>query len=293
MKSGFVTIAGKPNVGKSTLINTLLSEKIAIVSEKPETTRDSIKGILTTKDSQTIFIDTPGIHKPHLLLGKIMVRKASSSLHEADLVLYVAELTSGLSREDFQIVELIRDAKKPAIAVINKIDLVSKSRLLPLIAELKDRYDFIDFIPLSALKGDNIQLLKDKILESLPEGEMYYPDDQITDKDEKFQAAEIIREKILSLTREEIPHSVAVVIEEFTERQNKDIMDIDAVIYVERDSQKGIIVGKKGGMTKDIATQSRLELEEKLGKKVFLRVWVKVLKNWRRDPMSLRRLGVG
>ncbi|MFH1868034.1 MAG: GTPase Era [Candidatus Omnitrophota bacterium] len=291
-KSGFVTIVGKPNVGKSTLINSLVNKKIAIVSKRPETTRANIQGILTTKDSQIIFIDTPGIHKPHLLLGKVMVRKASFSLLEADLVLFMVELTTGLEREDLQIVDLIIDAKKPAILIINKIDLVSKSRLLPMIDELKDLYDFIDFIPISALTGDNINLLKERVSGLLSKGDSYYPDDQITDKDDKFQAAEIIREKILLLTREEVPHSVAVVIDTLTRRQDKDILDIEATIFVERDSQKGIIVGKKGSMAKDIASRSRLELEDLLGMKVFLKIWVKVLKNWRKDHRSLKRLGL-
>lgn len=292
-KSGFVAIIGKPNVGKSTILNTLLRQKLAIISEKPETTRDNIQGILTTDEVQAVFIDTPGIHRPHLLFGKYIVKKAKSSLFDADLLLFVVELTTGLSNEDFLIIDLIKDVKKPTIVLINKIDLVSKGRILPLIDEIKGYYNFLDFIPISALKGDNMQLLKEKVLESLPEGEKYYPDEQITDKDEIFQAQEIIREKVLSCTREEVPHSAAVRVEKFSLRQNKDIIDIDAIIYVERDSQKGIIVGKKGNMAKRIATLSRQELEEKFKKKVFLRIWAKVLKNWRKDPRSLKLLGMG
>jgi len=289
-KSGFVAIIGKPNVGKSTILNAFLRQKIAIVSEKPETTRDNIQGILTTEQAQIIFVDTPGIHRPHLLLGKSMVKKAKSSLLDTDLLLFVIDLASGLRSEDFLIIDLIRDVGKPAIAVINKIDRVSKKNILPIIDELKNRYGFLDFIPISAIEDDNIELLKGKILENLQAGEVYYPDGQVTDKNEIFQTSEIIREKVLSNTRQEVPHSVAVKIEKFSHRQDKDILDIEAIIYVERDSQKGIVVGKKGSMTKTIAVSSRQELEEIFKKKVFLQVWVKVLKDWRRDPKMIRFL---
>jgi GTP-binding protein Era len=291
-KSGFIGIIGKSNVGKSTILNTLLKKKIAIVSKKPETTRDTIIGIMTTKTEQAVFIDTPGIHKPHLLLGKLMVKKAKSTLSDADLLLFVVELTTGLREEDYLIIDLIKESKKQTLAVINKIDIVSKSKMLPIIDELKDLYNFLDFIPISALKGDGLVLLKDKILKYLPCGEKYYPDSQIADKDEKFQTAEIIREKALELTRHEVPHSIAVVVENMSERKDKEILDIDATIYVERDSQKAILIGHKGIMAKEISTLSRLELEEKFGKKVFLRIWVKVLKNWRKDPGSLKKLGI-
>jgi len=289
-KSGFVAIIGKPNVGKSTILNAFLRQKIAIVSEKPETTRDNIQGILTTEQAQIIFVDTPGIHRPHLLLGKSMVKKAKSSLLDTDLLLFVIDLASGLRSEDFMIIDLIRDVGKPAIAVINKIDRASKKNILPIIDELKNRYGFLDFIPISAIEDDNIELLKGKILENLQAGEVYYPDGQVTDKNEIFQTSEIIREKVLSNTRQEVPHSVAVKIEKFSHRQDKDILDIEAIIYVERDSQKGIVVGKKGSMTKTIAVSSRQELEEIFKKKVFLQVWVKVLKDWRRDPKMIRFL---
>jgi len=291
-KSGFVAIIGKPNVGKSTILNAFLRQKIAIVSEKPETTRDNIQGILTTEQAQIIFVDTPGIHRPHLLLGKSMVKKAKSSLLDTDLLLFVIDLASGLRSEDFMIIDLIRDVGKPAIAVINKIDRASKKNILPIIDELKNRYGFLDFIPISAIEDDNIELLKGKILENLQAGEVYYPDGQVTDKNEIFQTSEIIREKVLSNTRQEVPHSVAVKIEKFSHRQDKDILDIEAIIYVERDSQKGIIVGKKGSMTKTIAVSSRQELEEIFKKKVFLQVWVKVLKDWRKDPKMIRFLEI-
>jgi len=290
-KSGFVAIIGKPNVGKSTLLNTLIDTKVAIVSSKPETTRDNIHGVLTTPSGQAVFVDTPGIHKPHLLLGKVMVNKAESVLPDGDLILYVSELGSGITEADSIILELIKEAKKPTIALINKIDLVSKSRMLPLIQKLQSYYDFLEYIGISALNNDGIEILKDLIFKYLPSGEMYYPDTAITNKSDLFFTSEIIREKVLHLTREEVPHSIAVKIEKFEQRESKDILDIEATIYVERDSQKGIIVGKKGLMAKEIGTLSRQELQEKFKKKIFLRIWVKVLKNWRKDPRSVKEFG--
>jgi GTP-binding protein Era len=292
MRSGFVTVLGKPNAGKSTLVNTLLDSKIAIVSSKPETTRDNIQGILTTEKAQVIFIDTPGIHRPHMLLGKLMVRRAESSIDGADIIIFLTELTSGLQDADYQILETIKRSKIPVILAINKIDAVSKSRLLPFIDQIKDMHEFLDIIPISAIQGDNIPLLLSRVSERLPEGPEFYARTQITDKDEVFQASEIIREKVLELTRQEVPHSVAVNIESFQKRKHKNILDIEATIYVERDSQRGIIVGKKGLMMKEIGTLSRKELELLFNIKVFLKLWVKVLKNWRKDPISLKKLGM-
>jgi GTP-binding protein Era len=287
-RSGFVAIIGKPNVGKSTILNSLVSRKIAIVSDKPETTRENIHGIFNIEDAQVVFIDTPGIHKPHFLLGKEMVKKAKSSLYEADILLFVVDLTSGLREPDLLILDLIKEARKPAIAVINKIDKTSKAEILPLIDALKGHYDFTEFIPISAANGDNMVLLKEKVLNSLPQGHRYYTDDRVTDKSEKFQAQEIIREKALLFTRDELPHSIAVGIEAIKDTDT--IKRIDAVIYVERDSQKGIIIGHNGSMIKKISTLSRLELEELFKKKIFLCLWVKVLKNWRKDPRCLKLL---
>ncbi|MFC1807613.1 GTPase Era [Candidatus Omnitrophota bacterium] len=291
-RSGFIAIIGKPNVGKSTLLNSLLDKKIVIVSNKPETTRESVKGILTTKDTQVVFVDTPGIHKPHLLLGKVMVDKAREALFDADLLLFMVELTSGLSDKDHMILDMIKSAGKPAIVVINKIDAAKKAGILKIIDDLKSAYGFLDYIPISALNKDNIILLTNTIKANLPLGDQYYPESQITDRQDEFQVAEIIREKILALTKQEVPHSVAVVIETLSKRDNKDILDIEAMVYVERESQKAIIIGSKGEMMKEIATLSRIELEEKFGVKVFLKTWVKVLKNWRKDPNMLKRLGV-
>jgi len=290
-KSGFVAIIGRPNVGKSTLLNKLLNKKVAIVSSKPETTRDNIHGILTTEDAQAVFIDTPGIHKPHLLLGKVMVHRAESILLDGDIILYITELGSGLTESDRVILGHIKDANKPTIAVINKIDLVSKSRILPLINELKSHYDFLEYIGISALEDDGVDILKDSILKNLPEGEKYYPGGEVTNKSDEFHVSEVIREKVLQLTKEEVPHSIAVKVESLVLRESKDIIDIEATIYVERDSQKGIIVGKKGAMAKEISTLSRQELEEKFGKKIFIRTWVKVLKNWRKSPRFVKEFG--
>ena len=291
-KTGFVAIIGKPNAGKSTLINSFLDKKIAIVSSKPETTRDSIQGIVTTDEGQVIFVDTPGIHKPHLLLGRIMVNKASNSILGADAVVFITDASSGLSEADYIIVERIKEAQKPTIVAINKIDAVSKSKILPIIDRLKDEYPFKDFIPISALRHENLELLQKSVIDMLPEGVKLYNNGEITDKDDVFISSEIIREKALSLTKEEVPHSLAVVIENFSKRSENGILDISAVIYVERDSQKGILIGQKGSMIKEISTLSRKELEERFGEKIFLNVLVKVLKNWRRSEHALKRLGI-
>jgi GTPase len=294
-KSGFVCIAGKPNVGKSTLLNTFIKKKIAIVSDKPETTRDNILGISTQSNSQIVFIDTPGMHKPHLLLGKIMLNKASNSLLAADIILFLVDTSSGVSAADHIVLHKIKEAEKPAIVLINKIDASSKSKILPIIDALKDEYPFYDFIPISALTGENVELVREKILELLPDGHKNYQDGQITDKSDIFLASEIIREKALFSTRDEVPHSLAVTIEKFSRRKDKDkdILDIDAIIYVERDSQKGILVGEKGSMVKKITMLSRKELEDRFQLKVSLQLWIKVMLNWRKNEHAIKKLGIG
>lgn len=291
-KSGFVCIAGKPNAGKSTLINSFLQKKIAIVSNKPETTRDNIRGILTNDQGQVVFVDTPGIHRPHLLLGKMMVNKASDSILDADAVIFIVDAASGLSEADNIVLEKIKEAQKPAIVAINKIDSVSKSKILPIIDTLKDQYPFKDFIPISALMHENIELLQQSVSGMLPEGEKLYLDGEITDKDDRFISAEIIREKALSLTKEEVPHSLAVVIERFSRNKEENSLDIGAVIYVERESQKGIMIGQKGSMIKKISTLGRKELKERFGEKVFLEILVKVLQNWRKSEHAIKTLGI-
>ena len=290
-KSGYVAIIGKPNVGKSTILNYLVGEKVAIVTKKPETTRDKILGILTREDAQIILLDTPGIHKPRNLLGKNMTRLAKESLLEVDLVVFVLDLTSGITDEDEIIFNLLRDSKKPSILLVNKVDLVSKSLALPLIDEASKIYDFKEIIPASATKGDNMDTLLNKIIEYLPEGPKYFSEEQFTDKTERFMVGEIVREKALELTREEIPYSIAVLVEEFKERAKKKLIYIRATIFVEKDSQKKILIGHKGQMLKVIGEAARKDIEKFLGKHVYLDLWVKVYENWRKDPQALKVLG--
>lgn len=289
-KSGFVAIIGRPNVGKSTILNYLVGEKVAIVTDKPETTRDKIQGILTRPDGQVIFVDTPGIHKPINLLGKRITQIAKDSLLEVDMIIFVLDVTRGITPEDKIIFGLIEEAKKPAILVINKVDTRSKSLALPLIEESSSMYDFKEIIPTSATKGDNMDVLLRKIIAYLPEGPKYFDDDQFTDKTERFMAGEIIRQKALEWTRQEVPHSLAVLVEEFKERR-RDTLYLRATIFVERQSQKKILVGRNGQMLKEIGREARKEIEGFLKKHAYLELWVKVYENWRKDPAALKMLG--
>ena len=290
-KAGKVAIIGRPNVGKSTLLNVLVREKICIVSEKPETTRDNIHGIISGKDFQVAFIDTPGIHRPKNLLGKLMVRKAQASATETDLNIILIDAQSGITKEDIEIFHLISD--KLNLLIVNKIDKIDRRHLLPIIEKAR-KFNFKEIIPISALKKNGTDIVFNKILEYLPEGFPFFPDDQLTDKNERFIAQEIIREKTLEITYQEVPHSIAVVVEEMKEkkdRENKDIVYIRANIYCEKTSQKGIIIGKDGKMLKRIGEVSRKDIENFLQKKVFLDLWVKVYENWRKDPFALKNLG--
>jgi len=289
-KSGFAAIIGRPNVGKSTVLNRLVGEKIAIVTQKPETTRNKIQGILTRPDAQVIFVDTPGIHKPKNLLGKQITQVAKDTLLEVDLIIFIIDVTKGITPEDELIFNLVKAAKKPAILLINKIDLRSKSLALPLIEEAAKLYNFKEIIPTSASNGDNMDALLEKVIEYLPEGPKYFPDEQYTDKNEKFMVGEIVREKTLELTREEVPHSVAVLVEEFAERPKK-LVYIRAVIYVERSSQRKIIIGQKGQMLKLIGEAARRDIQKFLNRHAYLELWVKVHENWRKDPAALKMLG--
>lgn len=290
-KSGYVAIIGKPNVGKSAILNYLVGEKVAIVTERPETTRDKISGILTRDDAQIIFVDTPGIHKPRNLLGKHMTRLAKESLLEVDLVVFILDITSGITNEDKIIFNLLKDAKKPAMLLINKVDLVSKSLALPLIDEASKSYDFKEIIPTSATNGDNMDVLLNKIIECLPKGPKYFSDEQYTDKTERFMVSEMVREKALELTHQEVPHSIAVLVEEFKERPKKKLIYIRATIFVERHSQKKIIIGHRGQMLKNIGEAARKDMEDFLKKRIYLDLWVKVYENWRKDPQALKMLG--
>lgn len=288
-RSGYVSIIGCPNVGKSTLLNSILGEKIAIVTSKPQTTRNRIIGIKTLTNAQIIFIDTPGIHKPRHKLGEKMVKTAIESLKEVDLILFMVEPQEP-KMEEIEIVDLLKKINIPVFLLINKIDTIKKPNLLILIEHFSKLYPFKEIIPISAVKYDGIDLLLQKIYDYLPSGPKYYPDDLLTDQLERFMVSEIIREKIMNLTEEEIPHSVAVEVSEWKERENG-LISIRCNIYVEREGQKAIIIGKKGTMLKSIGTSARLEIERLLNTKVFLELWVKVRKNWRNDNQLLKELG--
>ena len=288
-KSGFIAIIGRPNVGKSTLMNCLLGEKISIISDKPQTTRNRIRGILTLPDAQLVFLDTPGIHKPLHKMNEIMVKTALGTYGEVDVIMLLVEATERPGAGDKFIIETLSKIKTPVFLVINKVDLIAKERLLPLMQELSGLYPFAEIIPVSALKQDLGGLL-DAILKRLPKGPKYFPDDQLTDQPERFVVTEIIREKIFELTKEEIPYSTAVVIEQMKEEPN--LTSIHAMIYVDRDSQKGIVIGKNGALLKEIGTRARLDAEKLLGVKVFLQLWVKVKKGWRDDDHMLRNVGI-
>lgn len=291
MKSGYVTIVGKPNVGKSTVLNYLLGEELAIVASKPETTRDRLLGVLTTEQGQVNFIDTPGMHIPHTLLGRHMVREAKEALEEADLVIAIIDAKRQLDKNDLALFDAIKMSERPSIVLINKVDLVDKRFVLPLIEECSKRGIFKDFIPISAKTGDNMKILLPKIFELLPQGPKFFPDDYLTDKPQRFFISEFIRQQVLNLTIEEVPHSVAVLVEEVKKRHKKDVTYVQATIFVERPTQKAIIIGKRGQMLKNIGEAARIKIEEQVGTKVFLQLWVKVYKNWRHDPNALKMLG--
>lgn len=289
-RSGFVSIVGRPNAGKSTLLNAILGEKISIVSPKPQTTRNSIRGVNNRPASQIIFVDTPGIHRATGLLNEFMVKTAMSSLEDVDAVLYLVEADRTISEDDrFIITEGFRALSTPVVLVVNKVDKVDKAAILPLIESYTALYDFAEVVPVSALKGDGVELLVEVTERLLPEGPKYFPDDIVTDQPERFIAAEIVREKVFLLTRQEIPYSVAVVVEEFKETEG--LISISAAVNVERDSQKGIVIGKGGSMLKKIGTAARKDIEALLGVKVYLKLFVRVQKDWTRSPGALKEFG--
>jgi GTP-binding protein Era len=288
-RSGYVSIVGRPNVGKSTLLNVLLGQKIAIVSARPQTTRNRILGIKNLEKAQIIFIDTPGIHTPKNLLGKAMMRSAREVMEEIDLVVLVTGADS-LMKQDASLIGYLGKIEKPVFLVINKVDLVRPPELLPAIDAYRKLFPFMEIIPVSALKGEGVDLLLEKILSYLPEGPKYYPDEIVTDQVERFMTAEIIREKIMGKTTEEVPYAVAVEVLNWDEREDG-LVSIGANIYVEREGQKGIIIGEKGKMLKAIGTLARRDIERLLGTRVFLQLWVKVKKGWRDDKKVLNELG--
>mgnify|MGYP001157715510 FL=1 len=289
--SGFAAIVGRPNVGKSTLTNHLIGEKIAIMSDRPQTTRNKIMCIMNTDNAQIMFLDTPGIHKPHHKLGEYMVRTAESTLKEVDVIMFVVDASEKRGAGEEYITELLQKVKTPVILVVNKIDkLQDKDKLFRIIDSYSKTYDFAAIVPVSALEDEEFSGLVAEITKHLPEGPAYFPDDMITDQPERVIAAEMIREKILLLTRDEIPHSIAVEVEEFKERDNDDVY-IRATIFVERDSQKGIVIGAKGSLLKKIGQQARADIEGLLGCKVFLDLWVKVKADWRNKDKALKQFG--
>lgn len=289
-KSGFVAVIGRPNVGKSTLINSLIGQKIAIMSDKPQTTRNKILCVLTQEDAQILFIDTPGIHKPKHKLGEYMVNAAESTLKEVDVILFVVDASEDLGAGELYILERLKATNKPVFLVVNKVDKIAQQQVLPIISRYADKHDFAAALPISAKESTNLDLLVTEIKKHLEEGPQYYPEDMITDQPERLVAAELIREKVLHLTREEIPHAIAVEIEEMVTRKNEDVY-IRATIYVERDSQKGIVIGAKGALLKEIGLLARTDIENLLGSKVYLDLWVKVKKDWRNRDSVLRGLG--
>jgi len=289
-KSGFVSIIGRPNTGKSTLLNSILGEKVVIVSEKPQTTRNRIRGIKNMENAQIIFLDTPGIHKAKGHLNEFMVKEAMSALEDMDIIIYLVEATGKIKDELF-IIESLKRVRCPVLLGINKIDMVRKDSILPLMDEYSSLYPFREIIPLSARKGEGMDELFRCIVELLPEGPKYFTEDILTDQTERFVVAEIVREKVFELTREEIPYSTAVIVERFKENPGKRIISISATINVERDSQKGIIIGKGGAMLKEIGTRARIDIERLLGTKVYLELFVKVVKDWTKNEKMLKEFG--
>lgn len=289
-KSGFVSIVGRPNVGKSTLLNRIVGQKIAIMSDKAQTTRNKIQGIYTTPESQIVFIDTPGIHKPKHRLGDFMVDSAFSAFREVDVILFMVNIAEKRGPGDNFIMERLKTVKSPVFLVLNKIDKIHPDQLLPIIEDYRSLVDFEQVIPISAAEGNNVDTLLTEVTKYLPEGPQFYPDDQVTDHPEYFIISELIREKVLELTREEVPHSVAVVVESM-KRNELGKVQVHAAIIVERSSQKGIIIGKGGKMLKDIGIRARRDIEVLLGDKIYLDLWVKVQKDWRDRQTSLQDYG--
>ena len=287
--SGFVSILGRPNVGKSTLLNKMLGTKVAIVSDKPQTTRTTIQGVLTEPGAQVVFLDTPGIHRPDTTINRKLAQDVAGALEGRDLFLFMADCRKRIAIEDERAVELLARVKTPTLLVLNKIDLLKdKARMLPVIEQYGKLAKFEDFLPVSALTGDGLNELKAAIISRLPEGPNYFPEDEITDQPERFFVAEVIREKVLLITRQEVPHSVMVELEQWEESGR--LLKVSAAILVEKGGQKGIVIGAKGARLKQIGTEARLELEEALDRRIYLELFVKVRKGWREKPAFLREI---
>ena len=289
--SGFVSLIRRPNVGKSTLMNCLIGEKIAITSHKPQTTRHKITTILTKDDFQCVFLDTPGIHKAKSKLGEYMVRSAETTFNEVDLVLMLIEPTTEVGPQDQYVLERIKNVKTPVVLVINKIDTVERDTLLEVITTYNKLHNFAEIVPISAMKDRNTDELLNVIKKYLPEGPQYFPGDMVTDQPERQIASEIIREKALYLLQDEVPHGIAVEIMSMKKRPDQDIVDVQATIYCERDSHKGIIIGKQGSMLKRIGSTARYDMQRLLGSPIYLQIWVKVKKDWRDSDFLLKNFG--
>ncbi|MDW3946149.1 GTPase Era [Staphylococcus saprophyticus] len=289
-KSGFISIIGRPNVGKSTFVNRVIGHKIAIMSDKAQTTRNKIQGVMTQEDAQIIFLDTPGIHKPKHKLGDYMMRVATNTLSEIDAIMFMVNVNEDIGRGDEYIMDMLKTIKTPVFLVLNKIDLVHSDELMPRIEKYKKYMDFTEIVPISALEGLNVDHFINVIKSYLPEGPKYYPDDQISDHPEQFVVGELIREKILHLTSEEIPHAIGVNVDRMI-KEDEDRVRIEATIYVERDSQKGIVIGKGGKKLKEVGKRARQDIERLLGSKVYLELWVKVQKDWRNKVNFIRQMG--
>jgi len=290
-KTGFATLIGRPNVGKSTLMNRIIGQKIAITSNKPQTTRNRIQTVLTDERGQIIFVDTPGIHKAKNKLGDYMVNAAEKTINEVDVILWLVEPATFIGAGEKHIIEKLSRTKSPVILVINKIDTVKREDLLPVIEKYKSVVDFVEIVPISAEKGDNVDLLVELVFKYLPYGPMFYDEDTITDQPMRQIVAELIREKALQVLDEEIPHGIAVVIESMKDRSNGKMTDIEATIICERDSHKGIVIGKNGAMLKKIGTNARYEIEKMLGHQINLNLWVKVKKEWRDSDFLIKNFG--
>ena len=291
-RAGYVAIIGRPNVGKSTLLNQILGEKVAIVSPKPQTTRNRITGIRTTPAAQIIFLDTPGIHQGHSLMNRRMVDTALQTLDEVDGVVWLLDARDKIKQEEERIAETLRGVDTPVLILLNKIDLVSKGKLLPLMERCAQLLPDKEIVPVSALHGDGVEIILDMVERWLPEGTPFFTEGEYTDQSERFLASEIVREKVFLLTREEIPYGVAVTIDEFTEKQEKNLIVIAATIHTERDSHKGILIGKRGAMLKETGKQAREELERLLGCRIFLELFVRVDPDWTQNPHSLTEMGL-
>lgn len=292
-KSGYVSVIGRPNVGKSTLLNAIIGEKISAISSKPQTTRQNITFIHTDNEAQIIFLDTPGIQKPKNKLGEFMLTESKEGIEDSDVITYIVDTSKRIGKAERSIIDLLKEykGKLPIILLINKVDTIKKEELLEIISMYAEEDIFDDIIPISAMKNDGVDIYLESLKKYLKPGPMYYPEDMITDKNERFIVAEIIREKGLMYLNEEVPHGLAISIEKFKKREDKNIYDIDANIYVERDSHKGILIGKGGSMLKKIGTEAREEAERLLDAKVNLQIWVKVEKNWRDRDNLVKRFG--